>query len=100
LSLSVARSVAISIPSSVHSHFEPIMSASMNCSFGSENAICGSFGGNYIIVPLLNCDEDMTISLGISWNPGLETRSPHAQHIAIDSYRKRIDSQSCWTWSS
>jgi len=70
----------------------------MNCSFGAENAICGSFGGNSIIVPLLNCDEDMTShfisSAGSSWiNPGLETRSPH---IAFDSYRNRIDYQSCW----
>lgn len=49
------------------------MSASMNCSFGSQNSPCGSFGSDSIILPLVKCDEDMSshlISLGVSWKRG------------------------------
>ena len=41
----------------------------MNCSFGSEDSVCGPFGANSTILPLVKCEEDMTshlISLGVT----------------------------------
>ena len=45
----------------------------MNCSFGSEDFVCGPFGANSTILPLVKGEEDMTshlISLGISSKRG------------------------------
>lgn len=45
----------------------------MNCSFGSEDSVCGPFGANSTILPLVKCEEDMTshlISLGVSSKRG------------------------------
>ena len=45
----------------------------MNCSFGSEDSVCGPFGTNSTILPLVKCEEDMTshlISLGVSSKRG------------------------------
>ena len=41
----------------------------MNCSFGSEDFVCGLFGANSTILLLVKCREDMTshlTSLGVS----------------------------------
>ena len=35
----------------------------MNCSFGSEDSVCGPFGANSTILPLVKCEEDMTSHL-------------------------------------
>lgn len=56
--------------------FTLIMSVSMNCSFGSPDSCCGSFGKNSSIVPLMKCDEDMSLhflSLGISSKRGVDS---------------------------
>ena len=48
----------------------------MNCSFGSPDSCCGSFGKNSSIVPLMKCDEDMSLhflSLGISSKRGIDS---------------------------
>ena len=48
-------------------------SKAMNCSFGSEDSVCGPFGANSTILPLVKCEEDMTshlISLGVSSKRG------------------------------
>ena len=45
----------------------------MNCSFGSEDSVCGPFGANSTILLLVKCEEDMTshlISLGVSSKRG------------------------------
>ena len=45
----------------------------MNCSFGSEDSVCGPFGANSTILPLVKCEEDMTshlISLSVSSKRG------------------------------
>ena len=45
----------------------------MNCSFGSEDSVCGPFGANSTILPLVKCEEDMTshlISRGVSLKRG------------------------------
>ena len=45
----------------------------MNSSFGSEDSVCGPFGANSTILPLIKCEEDMTshlISLGVSSKRG------------------------------
>ena len=45
----------------------------MNCSFGSEESVCGPFGANCTFLPLVKCEEDMTshlISLGVSSKRG------------------------------
>ena len=35
----------------------------MNCSFGSKDSVCGPFGANSTILPLVKCEEDMTSHL-------------------------------------
>ena len=35
----------------------------MNCSFGSEYSVCGPFGANSTILPLVKCEENMTSHL-------------------------------------
>ena len=45
----------------------------MHCSFGSEDSVCGPFGGNSTILLLVKCEGDMTshlISLGVSSKRG------------------------------
>ena len=45
----------------------------MNCSFGSEDSVCGPFGANSTIFLLVKCEEDMTshlTSLGVSSKHG------------------------------
>ena len=45
----------------------------MNCSFGSEDSVCGPFGANSTTLLLVKCEEDMTshlISLGVSSKHG------------------------------
>ena len=45
----------------------------MNCSFSSEDSVCGPFRANSTILPLVKCEEDMTshlISLGVSSKRG------------------------------
>ena len=45
----------------------------MNCSFGSEDSVCGPFGANSTILPLVKFEEDMTshlIILGVSSKRG------------------------------
>ena len=40
----------------------------MNCSFGSEDSVCGPFGENSKFLLLVKCEEDMTshlISFGV-----------------------------------
>ena len=44
-----------------------LTSIAMNCSFGSEDSVCGQFGAKSTILLLVKCEEDMTshlISLG------------------------------------
>ena len=48
----------------------------MNCSFGSPDSCGGSFGKNSSIVPLMKCDEDMSLhflSLGIGSKRGVDS---------------------------
>ena len=50
-----------------------LTSIAMNCSFGSEDSVCGPFGTNSTILLLVKCEEDMTsdlISLGVSSKRG------------------------------
>ena len=52
------------------------MSVSMNCSFRSPDSCCDSFGKKSSIVPVMKCDEDMSLhflSLGISSKRGLDS---------------------------
>ena len=45
----------------------------MTCSFGSQDSLCGSYGNNSTMVPLMKCEEDMSanlITLGVSSNHG------------------------------
>ena len=35
----------------------------MNCTFGSKDSVCGPFGANSTILPLVKCKEDMTSHL-------------------------------------
>ena len=45
----------------------------MNCSFSSEDSVCGPFGANSTILPLVKCEQDMTshlISLGVNSKRG------------------------------
>ena len=44
----------------------------MNCSFGSEDSVCGPFEANSTILLLVKCEEDMTshLSLGVSSKRG------------------------------
>ena len=56
----------------------------MNCSFFVESSPCGSFKENSTIVPLLQCNEDMTshlISPGTSLKRGCQSKT------AIDEWR-------------
>ena len=56
----------------------------MNCSFFAKSSPCGSFKENSTIVPLLQCNEDMTshlISLGTSSKRGRQSKT------AIDKWR-------------
>ena len=50
-----------------------LTSIAMNCSFGSEDSVCGPFGANSTILSLVKCEEDMTshlISLSVSSKRG------------------------------
>ena len=35
----------------------------MTCSFGLQDSLCGSYGNNSTMVPLMKCEEDMSANL-------------------------------------
>ena len=65
---------------------------SMNCSFFVESSPCGPFRENSKIVPLLQCNEDMTshlISLGTTSKRGRQSKT------AIDEWRLILNRSGC-----
>ena len=63
-------------------------SITMNCSFGSEDSVCGPFGANSTILSLVKCEEDMAsrlISLSISSKRGRRSISTLSEsHLILN----------------